>query len=213
MDFSFPLEFSHIRWVVCSIGDRSLHYFFPVLRRYSLNKILNCFTFINILTIVVLFSTTGSQSVRWMYHLPKISEAWVRLDMFATSGYFLIGMISYRAFKAHQTGTSLSVIHKKLNIKSGSLILYLTTFLFVPLNFGTQLESLGYLCLMIIMSVGVANSTRSTKLFASIGRYSYFIYFCHFQVLFFVEILLKRNTFTMRSVIDQPLIDYSHRKR
>jgi peptidoglycan/LPS O-acetylase OafA/YrhL len=52
------------------------------------------------------------------------------------------------------------------------------------LNFGTQLGALGYLVIMISLSCGLFQFEKVRRLLIFMGKYSYFIYFCHFQVLF-----------------------------
>jgi peptidoglycan/LPS O-acetylase OafA/YrhL len=183
------------------------HYIiFPILRKYGLRKTLTWMICINFLTISLVYLQRHVSGT----HMPKYCidaiNAWVRLDLFATFGYFLIGIISFIGYRQFRKIGELRAVFGEFRISKISFFLLGISFLLVPLNFGSQPVAIISMLFMIAISLGIYQILSLRKLFSFFGKYSYFIYFCHFQVLSIFSYAVKRAQFTLSIPLAQPLI-------
>ena len=161
-----------------SIQSEMAHYLiFTLVRNKSLNLIINFSTLISFITYLALIARPEIGTFPPL--LLQLIDAWLRLGLYSTFGYFLFGILSFVVFnRSKEIGfTGLKSIRASFSIIS--LMLYLAIFLLLPCPFGNQIEAVSYMLLMILISFGVLRSRLASKFFRFLGRYSYFIYFMH----------------------------------
>ena len=157
------------------------HYLiFPALRKFSLRNILRILALVNLVTILLV-----SFGVVWQKHhtISLVVNAWLRLDVYATIGFFILGLITYRVWAKTQEGQTIGKALASLEVDPLTAVVYALTFMAVPLAYGHMLDALGFVVACLALSYGAYKVSWASKTFATIGKYSYFIYFCHFFVL------------------------------
>jgi peptidoglycan/LPS O-acetylase OafA/YrhL len=78
--------------------------------------------------------------------------------------------------------------------------------LLVPIPFGTQVEAIGYLLLMILVSFGILANQKLSSMFRFLGRHAYFIYFMHFLALSSASWIERRLDFTTSQLGAQQVV-------
>lgn len=161
-----------------SIQAEVAHYLlFPIIRNRSLNLVIKLVTLVNFLTILahhLRIQTPTNFSLIF-----KIIDMWMRLSIYSTFCFFLIGILSFLLYdQARKCQVSI--------IKLSSLGVSSITFGFFCASFialGNQFEAIGYLISMILLSFRIQKNEIISKFFQFLGRHSYFIYFMHFLCL------------------------------
>lgn len=180
-----------------SIQAEVAHYIlFPLIRRRSLNQVLKSLTLINCLTLGVDYFRAKIES------FPKlilcILDAWLRLGLYSTIGYFLIGILSYKVFsgsiKAWRDASFLT-----LKVSYSTAIFFALSLLVIPCPFGNQIEAILFLVTMILISLAILRIKLLNKFFQFLGRYSYFIYFMHIPILGLLYLVLKGEILSLQS--------------
>jgi peptidoglycan/LPS O-acetylase OafA/YrhL len=165
-----------------SIQCEIMHYLiFPLINKKSLTCIFKFCTIINIATcMILLFRNQLDSAPRFILIL---LDGWVRLSLYSTFSFFLFGIIWFKLTK-QKIGQKFNYLNLDLYYKSNKYIVFYTlSMLIIPCPFGNQLEALGYLAVMIILSINIDNSSKISHIFQIFGKYSYFIYFAHFYIL------------------------------
>ncbi len=187
-----------------SIQAEIAHYLiFPIIRNKSPNLVFGVLIVVNSLTIVLV-------NIREkLTPLPGIlllcADAWIRLGFYSTFGFFVLGgfgYLVYAYFKEHQENRTKFPIQASPWI----VIVYLISFVFVPCPFGNQLEAIGFLCLAIFASNWRVMGLQVERILEFLGRYSYFIYFMHFQTLALFSWVLTRVSVSDSSGLIHPLL-------
>jgi|GEM_PF-939253 len=157
------------------------HYLlFPALRKFSLRNILRILAAVNLATLALV----SFSSVFKNHHIISLAiEAWLRLDVYATIGFFILGLITYRVWAKTQEGKSIGEALASLEVDTTTAVVYTLTFMAVPLAYSHTLNALGFVLACLALSYGAYKVNWASKAFATIGKYSYFIYFAHFIVL------------------------------
>ena len=206
---SFTLFISGGLWNTVIAGGWSIqaevaHYLiFPVMRNRSMASILQILTLVNLLTGLVAITRNKLDDFPFFWLL--LIDAWLRLSLYSSIGYFVIGAFSYllhRHFK--EAKSSKPQINYEIPWLSAALFL-VSTF-FIPVPFGGQIEAIGYLATMILFSFCALNSVVLKRFFQHLGKYSYFIYFMHFLVLDAISIFLNKINFMGSIVGSQQLL-------
>jgi peptidoglycan/LPS O-acetylase OafA/YrhL len=94
---------------------------------------------------------------------------------------------------------------ESINVSNISIFLFTISFLFLPLYSGSQPEALGYIIMMLFTSAGIYRILNLRKIFIFLGKYSYFIYFCHFQVLYVFYRLINQYNLTLAYKFSYPV--------
>jgi peptidoglycan/LPS O-acetylase OafA/YrhL len=183
------------------------HYLlFPILRKLSFSKIILFISLSNFFASAIYFFTTLSSQI----HIPQILfqfiEAWIRLSLFASINYFLVGIFCFCIFNLVKQSSSPIQSLKHLEIPKPLILFYLLTFLIIPLPFGSQIQSIGYVFIILVASTLISSSSLIGRIFSTLGKYSYFIYFAHFQILFLVLNLTKKLKINLSFPLAQPAI-------
>jgi peptidoglycan/LPS O-acetylase OafA/YrhL len=176
-----------------SIQAEVAHYLiFPIMRNRSMAQILQILTLTNLLTGVM--AITRPKLGNLPEFLLQLIDAWLRLSLYSSTGYFVIGAFAFLIYGQIKEVKSLkSQINHEIPWMSASL--YLLSTLFIPCPFGSQIEAIGYLAIMILISFCVLNSNFLNTFFQNLGKYSYFIYFIHFLILDLVTFFLNKINF------------------
>ena len=190
-----------------SIQSEVGHYIlFPTLRKYGLRKTVSWMICINFLTISLVYLQRHVSNIHMPKYFIDVINAWVRLDLFATFGYFLMGILSFIGYRRFRKTGELRSVFGEFGISKISFFFLVISFLFVPLNFGRQPVAIISVIFMIAISLGIYQILSLRRLFSFFGKYSYFIYFCHFQVLSIFSYAVNRTQFTLSIPLAQPLI-------
>ena len=157
------------------------YFFFPILRKWSTRKILGISLAVNLISALLYFLKPELQTLPEMIVLAI--EAWIRLNVFATLGYFLLGYLGAQIFQtlSHIKYNSQQEFQHEFPSLLASF--WFLSFLLIPLNFGRQIEAIGWVTLCILSSIGIKESRKLRKGLIILGKYSYFIYFVHFLVI------------------------------
>jgi peptidoglycan/LPS O-acetylase OafA/YrhL len=188
-----------------SIQAEVAHYLlFPVIRNRSLNSVLKMVTLMNILTSLAFLTRPKLDKFPSLFL--KIIDAWFRLSLYSTVGYFLIGILSYMVFSQLKESRTTGLNFADVNISHNTFIVFFISLLLIPCPFGNQIEAIGYLLLMIVISLGILRNQRLSSLFQFLGKHAYFIYFMHFLALISVGWITKRSNFSVSQFGSQQLV-------
>ena len=151
-----------------SIQSEIIHYFiFWRLIKIKWESLIQIYILIGISTFFAQFIKKDSVN----YVLYDLIQSWLRLNLFSTMVYFVIG-IGYSKLLSGEVKLDIPNILKPLNL------IALTVFLILPLNFGHNSVAAVFIILCILV---VRKSPEILlKFLEKIGKYSYFIYFFHF---------------------------------
>jgi hypothetical protein len=198
LTLSFTLFISGGLWNTVIAGGWSIqaevaHYLiFPIMRNRPIASILRVLTLVNLLTGLIAITRTK------LGNFPEFSlqlmDAWLRLSLYSSIGYFVIGAFAFLLYsQIREVKSSTLQINHEIPWLSASL--YLLSTLFIPCPFGSQIEAIGYLAIMILISFCALNSNFLKTFFQNLGKYSYFIYFIHFLILDMVTFFLNKFNF------------------
>jgi peptidoglycan/LPS O-acetylase OafA/YrhL len=154
-----------------SIQSEVLHYLmFWKITRTNKNLLLNIYILVGLCSFSIQFIKEESVNI-FLYNL---IQSWLRLNLFSTIVYFILGMV----YSNLMQGKNIPEFKSYFNLKCCIAIII---FLNLPLNFGHNLIAI------IFIAVSVFVVTYSPKIISSalsrIGKYSYFVYFFHFIVI------------------------------
>ena len=206
---SFTLFISGGLWNTVIAGGWSIqaevaHYLiFPIMRNRSMASILQILTLMNLLTGLI--AITRPKLGNFPLFSLQLIDAWLRLSLYSSIGYFVIGAFAYLLYRRVKEAKS-SKTQINYEIPWLRAALFLVSTFFIPSPFGSQIEAIGYLAIMIAISFCALNSNVLKTLFQNLGRYSYFIYFMHFFVLDAMTLLLNKINFMGTAIGSQQLL-------
>jgi len=165
-----------------SIQAEVFHYLlFPFVRRISYLRTLKILIVVNLATLSLIYlqrhGNFPSGTIQYL------AEAWLRLNTYSTFAFFMFGAISARIYKEYKTSHSLATFFTESNRLAFWFLAYLLTFVTLPLAFGNNIQALGFVSFMILLSFCIVRISMLSSFFTFIGKYSYFIYFSHFLIL------------------------------
>ena len=172
-----------------SIQAEVAHYAaFPILRKYDKNKLFR------IWAIAYLLISIMEETKHLYLNIPilgRFLEAFFRLNFFSNSLFFILGILAYTFYNNWKSGKDQSELVNSL--KNNAIYVFIaaiTTFI-APLSFGKTIEALGFVAVSLIAASVIMNIHLLKRMFLVLGKYSYFIYFCHFKVLTFSRYFLQ----------------------
>ncbi|CAN2173122.1 COG1835 Predicted acyltransferases [Candidatus Nanopelagicaceae bacterium] len=183
-----------------------MHYLlFPVARTPKFRNIFRFLIIANLATIGFVY--TRPLYVSFPGFFLNVLDAWVRLGLYSTLGFFLVGFLAYLQIrhKRDQPGAFTETLFEYFNLSHKSLLLYAITFLFLPCPFGSQIEAIGFILFSYFLSICILNGQRLSRCFQIIGKYSYFIYFAHHLVLEMLQQLIGKGFLISNSALTQPI--------
>jgi len=185
-----------------SIQSEVFHYgVFALIRKFRRKSViffLSALSFSSLVIEVLLKSNHfGSICPKWVLGL---LNAWMRLNIFSTLMYFFLGIVFY-----HLLNEGIEKLRIP-QLELGLVFLIGISTIALPLAIGTNIEALGYLLVMVLLSYAMDPESRISKLIQKIGKYSYFIYFFHVPVLYlFFSLGNKPQWHTTSSWLQIPL--------
>lgn len=239
---TFTLFFSSTLWNSVIPGSWSIqaevaHYLiFPIIQKVKFLYVIVSLIAINLLTLFSKNFNFLNQYIKSRIFLSIFFESWMRLSIFTTFGFFILGGLYYKYVNEY-SGASFSICLKSIpKIYTFAGFSYLFTLLLLPIPFGNTYQALIFVFLSI--SIGtLLNKGAGTRItFCTLGKYSYFIYFFHFLVLDLLKLGLnlkfldQRNIFTFLVIyactvaiclviarfsmkfIENPIIDFARRR-
>lgn len=175
-----------------SIQAEIAHYLaFPIIRKYDKSFLFKIWA-------VSYFIFSIIEETKHLYLdiplLGRILEALFRLNFLSNSLFFILGIVAFSVYNNWKSGVGQSDFIS-LAKKNGIFIVIATlTTLFAPLTVGRTIDALGFIFISFIATSAIIHMNYMKKIFLILGKYSYFIYFCHFKVLTFMRYLLQDST-------------------
>ena len=210
MSVTFTLWISASLWNIIpggwSIQAEVGHYLlFPILRKHGVSRIIRWVNYHNLFMCLLLTLSVSTHVINIPQFAHYAINAWVRLNLFATFQYFLLGVICFYGYSEYKKGKELKSVLESINVSNISIILFTISFFFLPLYSGSQPEALGYIIMMLFTSAGIYRILNLRKIFIFLGKYSYFIYFCHFQILYVFYRLINQYHLTLAYKFSYPV--------
>ena len=169
------------------------HYLlFPLIRKNRVNRTLYILTLLNLITFFFKFHKLEKDGILRPFSI--IVDAWMRLGLYATFGYFLLGVLCQQIDIWENSFTKITNSFKMLCISKYSLIIYFLSWFLLPVRFSHhgQIGTTLWVAFFLLISRGLVKYRFSRGLFSQLGRYSYFIFFVHFEILRVVGGLLDK---------------------
>jgi len=185
MTLTFTLWLSPDWWNTIISGGWSIqaeiaHYvIFPIIRRLRLAIALGALVVVNLVTFV---GIQVSDSLPAGLH--GLFEGWVRLGVFSTLSYFLLGCAVHFIATELRDKPASAVLETLAGIRGLWLVpVYAVTILLLPLPAGDNSAAISIVVLAAVCGFVLMRVTPARVALVVVGRYSYFIYFAHFIVL------------------------------
>ena len=177
-----------------SIQSEVGHYIvFPLIRNRSINFVL-------LTAVVINFATRHLKDTRpnmstWPSGTLHVADAWIRLGLYSTFGYFLVGILSFLIYRGWVDTKSFRESFTSTGISWIVLVIFVQSLFVVSCPLGRQTEAYKFLLVMMLASFAIYKFHTTRSIFRVLGKYSYFIYFMHFRVLDSMERIATNNGF------------------
>jgi peptidoglycan/LPS O-acetylase OafA/YrhL len=209
---TFTLWISSSLWNTVLPGAWSIqaevgHYLlFPKVMKLNLIRVVLISSVVNYLsTGLMLFQLT-----HFYTHVPNVIqqsiEGYLRLNLFTTFDFFLIGIIANRIYSKLRNSESLESFLNSYRKNGITLIIFTLSFMHAPLPVGKTVEALGFIFASLLIAFGISRVSLLQNLFKMMGKFSYFIYFIHFQLLFFLTRWTNHNNFKLDYELSQLVV-------
>ena len=164
------------------------HYLlFPFLKKFGILSVSFVLIIVNICTWSISKSVLIDDLNSTFSKSGVLIGRWLRLGLYNTFTFFLIGIIFTYISKEFRGRSFSSQSHKRKTLDSMVFASLLISLGIVPCPFGNSLEALFYLVFNLIAGFLILRVNLLTVMLCKIGKVSYFIYFCHFLVLRFAS--------------------------
>jgi peptidoglycan/LPS O-acetylase OafA/YrhL len=164
------------------------HYLlFPFLKKFGILPVSLVLIIVNISTWSISKSVPNDDLNSAFSQSGILVGSWLRLGLYNTFTFFLIGIIFSYVYKEFRGWSFSSQTYKHKALDSLVFASLLVSLVIVPCPFGNSLEALFYLVSNLIVGFFVLKFNFLTLMLCKIGKVSYFIYFCHFLVLRFAS--------------------------
>ena len=172
-----------------SIQAEIAHYLaFPIIRKYDKSFLFKIWA-------VSYFVFSVIEETKHLFlNIPllgRILEALFRLNFLSNSLFFILGILAFSVYNNWKSGVGQSEIINSAKKNGIFVVLATLTTFFAPLTYGRTIDALGFIFVSIIVTSAIIHMNLLKKMFLILGKYSYFIYFCHFKVLTFMRFLLQ----------------------
>lgn len=189
LTFIFPYSWNTLIPGGWSIQSEMVHYFvFRKIVTMKFERLLIIYVIMGLLTFFSQFLTlpfTGQ-----LIHV--LINSWLRLNLFSTIVYFYFGILYSKYLDSELSLDSFK--NKFFQTKLVVLVLLASLiFLNLPLNFGHNIIATFFIAIIMIVQKNI-HVNKINTLLASIGKYSYFIYFSHFLIIKGLKELLLNNS-------------------
>jgi peptidoglycan/LPS O-acetylase OafA/YrhL len=175
-----------------SIQAEIAHYLaFPIIRKYDKSFLFKIWA-------VSYFVFSVIEETKHLFlNIPllgRILEALFRLNFLSNSLFFILGILAFSVYNNWKSGVGQSEIIISAKKNGIFIVLATLTTFFAPLTYGRTIDALGFIFVSIVVTSAIIHMNLLKKMFLTLGKYSYFIYFCHFKVLTFMRFLLQDST-------------------
>ena len=172
-----------------SIQAEIAHYLaFPIIRKYDKSFLFKIWA-------VSYFVFSVIEETKHLFlNIPllgRILEALFRLNFLSNSLFFILGILAFSVYNNWKSGVGQSEIINSAKKNGIFVVLATLTTFFAPLTYGRTIDGLGFIFVSIVVTSAIIHMNLLKKMFLTLGKYSYFIYFCHFKVLTFMRFLLQ----------------------
>jgi len=172
-----------------SIQAEIAHYLaFPIIRKYDKSSLFKIWA-------VSYFVFSVIEETKHLFLdiplLGRILEALFRLNFLSNSLFFILGILAFSVYNNWKLGVGQSEIINSAKKNGIFVVLATLTTFFAPLTYGRTIDALGFILVSILVTSAIIHMNLLKKMFLTLGKYSYFIYFCHFKVLTFMRFLLQ----------------------
>jgi peptidoglycan/LPS O-acetylase OafA/YrhL len=193
----FFLSVTFMLWVSASLWNTVIpggwsiqaeigHYIlFPLIGKYGIRNVIKYSCFIKLISLLILQLVSNTTFFELPSFITLVANAWLRLNLFATFDFFILGVITYLVYSDKEVRSYRKILDK-LQISPTIFLLFTLTFFMVPLYSGRMIEALGFVVISVLVSVQIHKIVFIRRITIILGKYSYFIYFCHFNILFVV---------------------------
>ena len=126
--------------------------------------------------------------------LASASEAWLRLSLFRSWPFFLLGAASFVIWRSWRQGGVRDLLEQR---RWTAVVVAVALLLGMLSLYGPQVPGyfvLGYVVITALIALASNVLPLAGPALRSIGRYSYFMYFFHFWVLRWIEDLYRRSS-------------------
>jgi len=183
------------------------HYLlFPKIRNMSAVRMMIVASCINCFSIVVKLFQSSVYYSQIPIIVQQSIDAYLRLNLFATLDFFLIGVIANRLHLQYVRQENLRNLIIEMRTNGIVLIFFGLSFMIVPLPVGKTIEAVGYIFISLLIGLGILEFSLIREAFRLMGKFSYFIYFIHFQLLFFLTRWTNNVNFTLNYDFSQIVV-------
>jgi peptidoglycan/LPS O-acetylase OafA/YrhL len=169
---------------------------FAWLRGKSVRTLLAFAIFINIVGVGLAF-TGDLEGV-------GVLDALRRLSVQTGTNFFILGWLMARVFSRLKVSrptngkTEAESLQESFrSVFSGHewlLIFWLGTFLFAPAIYGSSIEAVGFVIIAVVLAHVLGKLSLVSRFLQMTGKLSYFLFFMHFVVLYFVDIAIPEGS-------------------
>ncbi|CAN2170671.1 COG1835 Predicted acyltransferases [Candidatus Nanopelagicaceae bacterium] len=188
LTLTFTLWVSYALWDVVIPGGWSIqsevaHYIiFPILRKMKLWK-----SFLIILAIQLIGIFCASVEGQNLGPFTNFVKSWNILHFSTTVTYFYFGILFGHLFDLDLRPKLIESRHRIYMY----LILLSVSNLFIPIPFGNQIQAEMFVLISVFLTFRLKNHLN-LRFFGLLARYSYCIYFLHFQYIWMISRLLTK---------------------
>jgi peptidoglycan/LPS O-acetylase OafA/YrhL len=176
------------------------HYFlFAYMRKMTAEKLIKIVALCYVILALTNIAFELSHPVGF---LKTVFDAIIRLNLMSTSFFFLLGIITQKRSVVKWEFTSL--LNVSARTKANVIIIFICWISF-PLAVGNNLQALGFLVIALLASILIMEFPRMNEVLRVLGKYSYFIYFCHFHVLSISRYLIQHHSSALTPLRDSSL--------
>jgi peptidoglycan/LPS O-acetylase OafA/YrhL len=172
-----------------SIQAEIAHYLaFPIIRKYNKDFLFRIWAVLYFLISVM------EETKHLFLDIPifgRLLEAFFRLNFFSNSLFFILGILAYSVHKNWKAGKDQTELINSFKKNGIYVVIATATTFFAPLTYGQTIDAIGFIAVSIIAATVITKMSLIKKFFIILGKYSYFIYFCHFKVLTFTRFFLQ----------------------
>jgi peptidoglycan/LPS O-acetylase OafA/YrhL len=164
-----------------SIQAEVFHYMlYPILQKLSKKKLLYVYFSFAIFSLLVIRSShfLTNKGLRFAV------DAFIRLNLYSTIFYFILGILIRRIFAENEIVNS-KVFFKTLKENVNLIFLIYLLIISLPIAFGSNLQALAFILGALLFVLLLTRFHFFYSGLQKIGIYSYFIYFMHFRILDF----------------------------
>jgi peptidoglycan/LPS O-acetylase OafA/YrhL len=175
-----------------SIQAEIAHYLaFPIIRKYDKSFLFKIWA-------VSYFIFSIIEETKHLYlnitFVGRILEALFRLNFLSNSLFFILGIVAFTVYNNWKSGAGHSEFITSAKKNGIFIVLATLTTFFAPLTYGRTIDALGFIFVSVVVTSAIIHMKLLKKMFLALGKYSYFIYFCHFKVLTLMRFLLQDST-------------------